>query len=445
MSVASPIGPQDAPGHRRRDLRLRTLFEHGSDAILVLDAGGLRATNRRFREIFALKQAPPPEFDWSQLLEASSRELALGIAEQWKAGRTRFPRSFAVVARRPGGGRIELELRLSLVRWQGRPAALILACDRSEARRLRSQLRQTERLETLGQLAGGLAHDFNNLLAAISGHVELAQLAGNPEAAQQELAAALDVIGRARALTGQLLGFSRRQSREPLRMDLAAAIRERLPLLTGLLGRRCEPRLEVLGEPGRVRLDPTELEQVLLNLAVNARDAMPGGGRLRLRLRALRRERAGGRLHPRLEPGPFVQLLVQDEGCGIPAAVLDRIFDPLFSTKPEGRGTGLGLSTVYGIVRRAGGQIHVMSCPEWGTRFEIEWPRVGADSSSLPLDPPEPAPQRILWIGPEREELADLERAGHWIRRATGELQAEGLLAGLDPPPQRVVRAEEAR
>ena len=433
-------GAAALPG--RVDRRFRELFSLSSDALLVLDAGGLRACNESFRQLFALVEPPDPGFDWAGRLDDESRELALGVAEQWRRGRTRFPRRFAVRAQRPGGGWLELEVRLALVSWESAPAALVLVADRSETLRLERQLRQAEKLETLGQLAGGVAHDFNNLLAAISGHVELAMLAGVGDGARSELDGALDAVGRARGLTGQLLAFSRRQPREPVRQDLAVAVRERLPLLQGILGRRYEISLQVAGS-GRVRLDATELEQVLLNLVVNARDAMPAGGRLRLRVLALERRCEGGRLHGSLGPGGFVQLRVQDEGMGIPESVLDRIFDPLFSTKPEGRGTGLGLSTVYGIVKRAGGQIHVTSCPDWGTRFDLEWPLAEDAARPLPVDPVEPEPRRVLWIGPaegaDAERLAALEREGHWIRRAHSRARAEKLLGSSAPRPDLVV------
>ena len=257
--------------------------------------------------------------------------------------------------------------------------------DVTEERALEEQLRQAQRLESIGLLAGGVAHDFNNLLTAIAGFADLARMSvdegGSPEADLAEVQAAVD---RARALTSQLLTFGRRAINRPQPVDLGSSAEALVPLLRRLLGERITIIAEL--EPGAVAvIDPGQLDQVLINLAVNARDAMPAGGRLRIGV---------GRVQPR--PGDTrpaqAWIEVEDDGEGIPPAQLDQIFLPFFTTKGRGQGTGLGLSTVQGIVGQAGGTVEVTSRIGEGTMFRVELPAVGA------VEPPQPARAR-----PERQ------------------------------------------
>jgi two-component system, cell cycle sensor histidine kinase and response regulator CckA len=231
-----------------------------------------------------------------------------------------------------------------------------------ERRRLETELRQSQKMESVGRLAGGIAHDFNNLLMAIGGYTNLAlaRIDSGEKGASEDLAEIQRAADRAASLTRQLLAFSRKQLLQPAVLDLNAVVRDLQPMLARLIGEHVEVVTALDPAQPHVEFDRGQLEQVLLNLAINARDAMPGGGTLRIRT-------AGH------EDG--VDLVVTDDGCGIAPELHDRIFEPFFTTKEPGKGTGLGLSTVYGIVSQSGGAISVESVPGGGASFRVELPR----------------------------------------------------------------------
>jgi two-component system cell cycle sensor histidine kinase/response regulator CckA len=251
--------------------------------------------------------------------------------------------------------------------------------DVTEQRELEAQLRQAQRLEAIGQLAGGIAHDFNNLLTAIRGYAELvlANLAPNdpnrPDIEQIVVAA-----DRATELIRQLLAFSRRQVLRPAVVDPRELVERIAPLLRRLLGAHIEVITAVAAGVGRIRVDPTQFEQVIVNLAVNARDAMPEGGRLVIEVANVDLDAAYAANHADATPGPHVVLVVSDTGTGMDEATRERIFEPFFTTKPPGQGMGMGLATVYGIVKQSGGSIYVYSEPGHGTSFKVYLPRVEA-------------------------------------------------------------------
>ncbi len=239
---------------------------------------------------------------------------------------------------------------------------------------LEEQLRQAQKLEAVGRLAGGLAHDFNNMLSAILGYCDLVRrklVPGDPIA--EDLGQIRQSGERAASLTRQLLAFSRKQILEPRVIDLNEVVRGLEGMLGRLIGEDVELVVRPAAEPGFVKADPGQIEQVVMNLAVNARDAMPGGGRLTIETRNGGGGReAGGE---EADPGPHVMLVVTDTGCGMDEETLSNIFEPFFTTKARGKGTGLGLSTVYGIVKQSGGDVRVLSEPGKGATFEIVLPR----------------------------------------------------------------------
>jgi signal transduction histidine kinase/ActR/RegA family two-component response regulator len=249
---------------------------------------------------------------------------------------------------------------------------------RNEAQRgqLEEQLRQAQKMEALGRLAGGVAHDFNNLLTVIKGHGELLIDRMKPaDATYGSTQQIVKTADRAASLTRQLLAFSRMQVLQPRILDLNALVADMSKLLRRLVREDIEFGFRLGDSLGRVMADPGQIEQVLLNLSVNASDAMPNGGKLTIQTQRLKVDEAYAGARPPLKPGEYVQLAVTDTGHGMDAATKSRIFEPFFTTKESGKGTGLGLATVYGVVRQSGGFIWVESSPGEGSRFEVYLPR----------------------------------------------------------------------
>src|SRR6185503_7899460 len=230
-----------------------------------------------------------------------------------------------------------------------------------------AQLRQSQKLEAIGTLASGIAHDFNNLITVISGYTQLALMRADKEsAAADDLRQVIDASDRAANLTHQLLAFSRKQVLQPTVLDLGEVVKGISPMLSRIIGEHIELRIETADSLARVRADRGQLEQVLLNLAVNARDAMPSGGVLTIATSNVR--------DAELPPASRVSLVVRDTGTGMPDEVRERIFEPFFTTKEPGKGTGLGLSMVYGIIKQSGGTVAVESAIGRGTSFFITLP-----------------------------------------------------------------------
>ncbi|MFN2446879.1 MAG: ATP-binding protein [Vicinamibacterales bacterium] len=257
-----------------------------------------------------------------------------------------------------------------------------------ERRALQAQLLQAQKMEAIGKLAGGVAHDFNNLLTAILGYTSLileeAPAGSNihNEASQVRRAAE-----SAATLTQKLLAFSRRQLLQPQRLDLSELMTDLHSLLRRLLGERVELRFDTTRELWPVIADPVQIEQVVMNLAVNARDAMPDGGILSIGVRNVSLPEGDKRADHVVLPGDYVQVLASDTGTGMDEATRVRMFEPFFTTKPKGKGTGLGMSTVYGIVKQSGGYIAVRSAPGVGTTVDMLFPRATSDVPAVAATP----------------------------------------------------------
>jgi two-component system, cell cycle sensor histidine kinase and response regulator CckA len=249
--------------------------------------------------------------------------------------------------------------------------------DITERRSLERQLLQSQKMDAIGRLAGGVAHDFNNLLGVILGQIELLQTEFQHSATVHRRAEAIEQAGRRAAeLTKQLLAFSRQQFIEPRVVDANAIVRDIENLLRKLIGEDVELTTRLQQNAGNIKVDPSQLEQILMNLAVNARDAMPEGGKLILETAHVELDEAYARQHLGAQAGDCLMLVVSDTGIGMDSQILARIFEPFFTTKADGRGTGLGLSTVYGIVKQNNGYIMAYSEVGHGTTFRIYFPRV---------------------------------------------------------------------
>jgi PAS domain S-box-containing protein len=306
----------------------------------------------------------------------------------------------------------------------GSPMRMIGAMmDITERHALEGQLRHAMKMEAVGRLAGGIAHDFNNLLTAILGHTDLVLSGlGADDANRSAVEEVSSAAHRAAALTRQLLAFSRKQTLQPQRLDLNGVVASMDKMLRRLIGEEIVLSTQLADRLGAVRADQGQLEQVIVNLVVNARDAMPRGGTLRLATT----NAALGESKRDVAPGPYVRLAVSDDGVGMPPETLARIFEPFFTTKDVGQGTGLGLATVYGIVRQSGGYIEVTSDVGRGTTFDIFLPRLVDDLDQAPPSgdprPPTGGSETILLVEdePSVRRLARrvLERLGYAIIEA---------------------------
>jgi PAS domain S-box-containing protein len=290
------------------------------------------------------------------------------------------------------GKELTIESHWTLVRDDdGRPhSKLVINADITERKRLEAQLLQAQRMESVGVLAGGVAHDFNNMLTVITGCSEILLNRAETDQESRELIEEIRKAGeRAALLTRQLLAFSRKQILRNVVLDLNVLIHDMEKLLRRLIGEDID--LAAVLAPGGawVRADPGQLQQVIMNLAVNARDAMPTGGHLTIATHHVNFDPGYTAAHPYVRPGPYVLLAVTDTGVGMDAATQEHIFDPFFTTKGVGQGTGLGLATVYGIVKQSDGSIEVYSEPGHGTAFKIYLPRI--DEAAALRTPPETA------------------------------------------------------
>jgi two-component system, cell cycle sensor histidine kinase and response regulator CckA len=296
-----------------------------------------------------------------------------------------------------------------------------LGIDVTEHRRLEEQYRQSQRMEAVGQLAGGVAHDFNNLLQAIQGYTDLA-LSDLPQGteAHQNLSESQRAIDRAAGLVRQLLAFSRRQTLQFRVVDLDEVIANLSKILRRTIGEHIELEIEPGCAGRKIQADPGQMEQILLNLCLNARDAMPEGGKIHLETGSICFDHSYVEIHSWAREGEYVQLSVSDSGCGMPPEVLDKIFEPFFTTKAVGQGTGLGLATVYGIIRQHEGMIHVYSEVNRGTTFRVYLPVSKIEQPQLPVNPEQARPRggsETILIAEDEELLRDL---GQRILRNAG-------------------------
>ncbi len=327
----------------------------------------------------------------------------------------------------PGAGDEVSEVTAAFERMR-----VTLQSNEEQNKQLENQLRQAQKMEAVGRLAGGVAHDFNNLLTVIKGHSDLLEMKlGTLSPAQSSIAQVRKAADRATALTRQLLAFSRMQVLQPRVLDLNALIADLNKMLPMLIGEEIEYTFRPGESLGCVKADPSQIEQVLVNLAVNARDAMPRGGKLTINTRNILLDAEYARSHPPTVAGRYVLLTVADTGSGMDEQTKAKIFEPFFTTKELGKGTGLGLSTVYGVVKQSGGYIWVDSTPNQGTRFEIFLPQ-STESAQLPsaLEPSAKYSRAMGTVLLAEDEEAVRELAGEFLR-SSGYKVIEGK-DGLD-------------
>jgi PAS domain S-box-containing protein len=361
----------------RSELYFRSIIENSLDVIAVLDLDGVvRYASPSAKPTFGYKVEELVGRPIFELIHPEDRAtVGSRLRKVVLEGAT--PEKLEVrFGHRDGSWRTLSVLGNRLPSEAGVTGMIVNARDITDRLQLEAQLHQAQKMEAVGRLAGGVAHDFNNLLTVIQGYGELLEksVAEKPEE-REGVDEILKAAARASALTRQLLAFSRQQVLERRVLDLGAVVSDVEKMLKRLIGEDVEVVFVKAADLGRVKVDPGQIEQVVLNVAVNARDAMPGGGRLTI---ALADASLGASLATSpdvIPPGRYVVLSMTDTGCGMDAEILSHAFEPFFTTKETGKGTGLGLATVYGIVRQSGGYVAVASAPGEGTTLRIFMPR----------------------------------------------------------------------
>jgi PAS domain S-box-containing protein len=442
---------------RESEQRYRLLAENVSDVISVFDMNlRLVYVSPSVLQLRGYTPAEAMSQSMEQRLTPASFESAMRVLgeelsrEHAAAGSQACTRTLDVELTRKDGGTVWAEAKITFLRdGHGQPQGFIsVARDISDRRRMEAQtatvqeqLRQAQKMEAIGRLAGGIAHDFNNLLTVMMGRSQMAcrRLApGDP--VRQDVEAIEKTGQRAAALTRQLLAFSRQQVLQPRVLDLNAVVSGVEALLRRVIGEDIELITSLATDPGATRADPSQIEQVLLNLAVNSRDAMPRGGRLTIETANVELDPGEARALD-AEAGAYVRLTVADTGHGMDEATRARIFEPFFTTKEPGKGTGLGLATVHGVVRQTGGHIGVETAAGRGTTFRIYLPRVSGTPDPAASAAPAAAArgtEAILLVEDDVQVRAlareILEASGYAVLEAVSPDEALALAGG----PRRI-------
>ncbi len=428
----------------------------------------LRASEERFETLFRKSPTPITLTSWPEgrIVEVSEGfETVVGVTRDAAIGRTAIELGLyqdlaqrdELFRRIAADGRVSgMELALqtqageersilgTFVRLDvdGRPHVLGVLTDISERRSLEAQLLQSQKMEAIGRLAGGVAHDFNNLLTVILGNTDMLRQSVTDASGRSDLDEIHEAAQRAADLTRQLLTFARKQRISPQALDLSEVVPRVQRMLGRLLGEQIAVETHLATECPTVVMDPGQLEQVLVNLAVNARDAMPQGGRLTVETQAVELDEQYAREHTHITAGRFAMISISDTGVGIPDAVLPRIFEPFFTTKDVGQGTGLGLAICYGIVREAGGHIAVYSELGRGTTVRIYLPAQTREATAVPAasrPPLQGGQESILLVEDEPLVRNLIERVlrslGYRVTSAADQAQALAILPTLVPAP----------
>jgi PAS domain S-box-containing protein len=414
--------------------RFRTVLEASPNAILGVAADGrIVYVNPRVSGTFGYTADELVGRPIEQLLPDRVADRHIGHRARFVERAAARPMGLGIdlAARRKDGTEFPVEISLSPVDTPDGLLVFATVVDITARKSLESQLLQAQKMESIGRLAGGIAHDFNNMLSAIRGYADLVRddLA-NPHVTLDRgtldgwVGAIRGAADRAATLTSQLLAFSRQQVMSPTVVELADVVRALEPMLRRLIGEHIRLVLRLDDDTGNLRMDPGQLDQTILNLVVNARDAMPSGGTVTIETTNTTISEPYAIEHFDLDPGPYVILSVSDTGIGMDRETKEHIFEPFFTTKERGKGTGLGLATIYGIVRQSGGHIWLYSEPGHGTTFKIYFPRVDLPASVEPASGGGPAETGAGTILVVEDEDAVRDLLMVVLRRAGYELVA---------------------
>lgn len=378
-------------GQRKSEERFRRLVESNVVGIVISSPTRVVEANQCFLDLVGAtpEQLHRGQLDWRILTAPEDRHNNGRVIQQLMESGSCQP--FEKRYLRSDGVRVPVLVGSTLLEASPEPRFLSLIVDLTERKRWEEQFHQAQRLESVGQLAGGVAHDFNNLLTIIAGYSQMLGSDGGDDALVRDAAEQISrAAERASELTHQLLTFSRHQPSEPRNVGMNDLVRGVEKMLRRLIGEDIKLQLELAPDAGVVFAEPGRIEQVIVNLAVNARDAMPEGGRLLIETKRIHVDEKYAAAHLAVPEGHYAELSVTDTGVGMSPEVRARIFEPFYTTKEIGRGTGLGLSTVYGIVKQCGGSIWVYSEPGMGTTFRVLLPLVTAPSETPAARPAPP-------------------------------------------------------
>jgi PAS domain S-box-containing protein len=386
----------DLTEQRRTETRFRTIMDHAPAIIVFKDLNGrFIFANRETERLFGKPASEivgktgydlfPP--DYARLHDEMDREVI----------EKKAPVQREVIAPYPQGARVLFFIKFPVLDAQRNVEAVAaIATDITEKKQVEAQLAKAQRMEAVGQLSGGIAHDFNNLLTVIIGNAELleAELQGN-DRLHPLAEVTLDAAERSASLTQRLLAFSRRQTLEPKPTDVRQLVEDMEDLIARAAGTQVTIEYRYADDIGLANIDPAQLETAILNLVVNARDAMPGGGRITIAISNVEIDESSAQLNPDAKPGDYLMIAVSDTGTGMPPEVLARVFEPFYTTKEVGKGTGLGLPMIYGFAKQSGGHVKIYSEVGHGTVVRLYFPRIGSPSlvPALPTAEPEELPR----------------------------------------------------
>ncbi|MBI4465481.1 MAG: PAS domain S-box protein [Acidobacteria bacterium] len=420
---------------RASEERYRDLFENAKDMISTRDMNGnFTSVNREYERVTGYTREELLGMNITQLVAPEYRPLLDKFMRDVNAGVSRTFLESEIVTK--DGRRVPVEVNARVIYKEGKPVEVqSIVRDLSEQKELQAQLWQAQKMEAVGRLAGGVAHDFNNLLNVIGGYSEmLLDEAGKGSTLRHYAEEIRKAADQAASVTRQLLAFSRKQVLQPKVLDLNDLVTNLSKMLRRLIGEDVQVSTALKAGLGLVKADPSQLEQAIMNLVVNARDAMPQGGRLTIETANVELDEAYARLHTPCQPGPYVLLAVSDTGVGMDGQTRARIFEPFFTTKPLGKGTGLGLAMVYGIVKQSDGYIWVYSEPGHGTTFKIYLPWVEAtEQVSQVRRAAEPSPRGSETVLVVEDEPAVRELAREFLESSGYQvLDADGGAAALE-------------
>ena len=428
---------------QERTTYLNALVENSPVALLALDpAHRTQIANPAFVRLFGYSPEELLGRNPDELISPENAELKTEVGDSTQQCLTGHSIRATTTRRRKDGTLIDVELYGVPLLESGRLIGVYaLYQDLTEQKQLSEQLRQAQKMEAVGRLAGGIAHDFNNLLTVILGTSEmLLERAAPPHPMREELKEIQAAGERAACLTRQLLAFSRSQVLRPEVLNLNALLRNSEQMLRRLIGEDIEMKTNLDTGLWSVRADPGQIEQVIMNLAVNARDAMPKGGELTFETKNVRVGAALAHLHHDMAPGDYAEITVEDTGTGMDEKTRSRLFEPFFTTKPVGKGTGLGLSTTYGVVKQSGGYIWAESEVGRGTAFRIYLPRIEGEPEKVVetrvTQPVRLRSESILLVEDEPEVRALIERVllsqGYRVCTASRPSEAIRIASGAD-------------